>query len=60
MFPVLSFTIFDVKIDSADLIREIIGVGIWVPYFMMSERVANTFVNVFKKSGTGAEVAIET
>jgi hypothetical protein len=56
----LSFTIFDVKIDSSELTREIIGVGIWVPYFMMSERVANTFVNVIKKSGTDVEAAIVT
>jgi len=30
--------------SSKDLIREVIAIAIWVPYFNMSKRVKNTFV----------------
>ncbi len=53
---VLSFAMMDVQIDRAELTREIFSVGIWVPYFMMSERVEKTFVNRFRKPGHDLEV----
>lgn len=43
-----SIVMFDYEVDNAaikEIIKNIIGCCIWVPYFLVSVRVKNTFVN---------------
>lgn len=47
---VLSVKVLNVNTgDYSAVIREFVGVAIWVPYFMISTRVSETFVNTYKK-----------
>lgn len=44
----LAMTLLDVEIDSSDIrdiTRGLIGCAIWIPYFLVSIRVKNTFIN---------------
>jgi hypothetical protein len=39
------FAFFENNLDPAVLGGQIIGVGLWICYFLQSDRVKNTFVN---------------
>ena len=41
----------DAAIDSKEIIRSIITMCIWVPYFRISERAKSTFTNRYEKQG---------